>query len=178
LARRRTPAAAPRWRGARNQQPTAPAGASPPCAAPDVLLDGASAAESRSRRWRRRARARVCGARGGGRRVLGWGVQGAAHGLNSPDGGSLACGSRTGRRAPVGLGRQRGLGRVQVGDDAAGGMTCGSLPSAAQGAGARAGGGLGRMASWACGAALGCCARWAARPEWLLASWACCSRRG
>jgi hypothetical protein len=57
-------------------------------------------------------------------------------------GGPLACGPRTGRRAPVGLGRRRGLGRDLVRHGAAGGMTRVPLPSAAQGAGAgkRAGG--------------------------------------
>jgi hypothetical protein len=47
-------------------------------------------------------------------------------------------------------------------------------PVSGSGEGARAGGGLGQKASWACGAALGCCARRAARPARLLASWACC----
>jgi hypothetical protein len=63
---------------------------------------------------------------------------------------SLACGPRTGRRAPLGLAAAAARPcRVRVGDGAAGGMTCGPLPSATQGAGEQADGGLGRKASWA-----------------------------
>jgi hypothetical protein len=64
----------------------------------------------------------------------------------------LACGPRTEERASLGL---SGGGGVRAEDSLSSGMTGGSHKSAAQGAGVRAAGSLGRKASLAaCGAGL------------------------
>jgi hypothetical protein len=134
-----TPARSPSCYGARRRRHVTPAGSSPPCASPGVLLDdeAAPAAEAESG-----SGLGFCGGLQAWRGGTGWGIPGVATSLNSPGG---ACPWRAGHglRARASgtdsVRRRRRRDRVRVGDDAAGGMTSGPLPSATQGAGERSG---------------------------------------